>query len=181
MVTDPFLNHHNLQCITPCYLPLMQVLGKSRTRYNGFPAKCGISRTAYASFGLFRPKVLFRPTAVYAKKVANQSYQTYQSPSIDLGRTVSRFLFYPVIYLLDLPPGKERAALLSLRTLRYTWSFWSWCRHRRMSPYGVVSSCLAVSPLPQWGGLFSVTAFIRLLPSVLSTAGCLFQSGLSSV
>ena len=30
------------------------------------------------------------------------------------------------------------------------------------------------------GGLFSVTAFIRLLPSVLSTAGCSFQSGLSS-
>ena len=30
------------------------------------------------------------------------------------------------------------------------------------------------------GGLFSVTAFIRLLPSVLSTAGRPFQSGLSS-
>ena len=30
------------------------------------------------------------------------------------------------------------------------------------------------------GGLFSVTAFIRLLPSVLSTAGCSTQSGLSS-
>ena len=30
------------------------------------------------------------------------------------------------------------------------------------------------------GGLFSVTAFIRLLPSVLSTAGCPTQSGLSS-
>ena len=30
------------------------------------------------------------------------------------------------------------------------------------------------------GGLFSVTASIRLLPSVLSTAGCPFQSGLSS-
>ena len=30
------------------------------------------------------------------------------------------------------------------------------------------------------GVLFSVTAFIRLLPSVLSTAGCPFQSGLSS-
>ena len=30
------------------------------------------------------------------------------------------------------------------------------------------------------GGLFSVTAFIRLLPSVLSTAGCPSQSGLSS-
>ena len=96
-----------------------------------------------------------------------------------LGRTVSRFLFYSAIYLLDLPPGKERAALLSLRTLRYTWSFWSWCRHHYMSPYNVVSSCLAVSPLP-FGGLFSVTAFIRLLPSVLSTAGCPFQSGLSS-
>ena len=65
-----------------------------------------------------------------------------------LGRTVSRFLFYSAIYLLDLPPGKERAALLSLRTLRYTWSFWSWCRHRHMSPYNVVSSYLAVSPLP---------------------------------
>ena len=38
----------------------------------------------------------------------------------NIGRTVSRFLFYPVIYLLDLPPGKERAALLSLRTFRYT-------------------------------------------------------------
>ena len=102
------------------------------------------------------------------------------SPSCAIGRTVSRFLFYPVIYLLDLPPGKERAALLSLRTLRYTWSFWSWCRHHYMSPYNVVSSYLAVSPLPLTGGLFSVTAFIRLLPSVLSTAGCPFQSGLSS-
>ena len=30
------------------------------------------------------------------------------------------------------------------------------------------------------GGLFSVAAFIRLLPSVLSTAGCSAQSGLSS-
>ena len=30
------------------------------------------------------------------------------------------------------------------------------------------------------GGLFSVTAFIKLLPSVLSTAGCPVQSGLSS-
>ena len=29
----------------------------------------------------------------------------------DIGRTVSRFLFYPVIYLRSLPPGKERAAL----------------------------------------------------------------------
>ena len=97
-----------------------------------------------------------------------------------LGRTVSRFLFYSAIYLLDLPPGKERAALLSLRTLRYTWSFWPWCRHHYMSPYNVVSSYLAVSSLP-CGGLFSVTAFIRLLPSVLSTAGCPCQSGLSSI
>ena len=96
-----------------------------------------------------------------------------------IGRTVSRFLFYSVIYLLDLPPGKRRAALLSLRTFRYTWSFWPWCRHHRMSPYDVVSSYLAVSPLP-CGGLFSVTACIKLLPSVLSTAGCPFQSGLSS-
>ena len=96
-----------------------------------------------------------------------------------IGRTVSRFLFYLVIYLLDLPPGKGRAALLSLRTLRYTWSFWPWCRHHRMSPYDVVSSYLAVSPLP-CGGLFSVTACIKLLPSVLSTAGRPFQSGLSS-
>ena len=30
------------------------------------------------------------------------------------------------------------------------------------------------------GGLFSVTASIRLLPSVIYTAGCPFQSGLSS-
>ena len=30
------------------------------------------------------------------------------------------------------------------------------------------------------GGLFSVTACKRLLPSVISTAGCPFQSGLSS-
>ena len=42
-----------------------------------------------------------------------------QSPG-EIGRTVSRFLFYLVIYLLDLPPGKERAALLSVRTFRYT-------------------------------------------------------------
>ena len=27
------------------------------------------------------------------------------------GETVSRFLFYPVIYLRNLPPDKERAAL----------------------------------------------------------------------
>ena len=68
-------------------------------------------------------------------------------PSV-IGRTVSRFLFYSVIYLLDLPPGKGRVTLLPLRTFRYTWSFWFWCRHRHMSPHDVVSSCLAVSPLP---------------------------------
>ena len=28
-----------------------------------------------------------------------------------IGGTISRFLFYPVIYLRNLPPGKERAAL----------------------------------------------------------------------
>ena len=65
-----------------------------------------------------------------------------------IGRTVSRFLFYLVIYLRNLPPGKERVALLSMRTFRYTWSCWSWCRHRHMSPYDVVSSYLAVSSLP---------------------------------
>ena len=97
-----------------------------------------------------------------------------------IGRTVSRFLFYLVIYLRNLPPGIERVALLPLRVFQYTWSCWSWCRHRRMSPHGVVSSCLTVSPLPLSGGLFSVTAFIRLLPSVLSTAGYSAQSGLSS-
>ena len=32
-------------------------------------------------------------------------------PVKDIGRIVSRFLFYPVIYLRSLPPGKERAAL----------------------------------------------------------------------
>ena len=77
-------------------------------------------------------------------------------------------------------PRKRAGSPVSLRKLRYTWSFWPWCRHRHMSPYNVVSSYLAVSPLPSSGGLFSVTAFIRLLPSVLSTAGCPFQSGLSS-
>ena len=90
----------------------------------------------------------------------------------------SRFLFYSAIYLLDLPPGKERAALLSLRTLRYTWSFWSWCRHRRMSPHGVVSSCLAVSPLPFAGrsvfcyGIHKITpicAFHSRLPFPVRT------------
>ena len=65
-----------------------------------------------------------------------------------IGRTISRLLFYLVIYLRNLPPGNERAAHLSLRTFQYTWSCWSWCRHRHMSPYNVVSSCLAVSPLP---------------------------------
>ena len=65
-----------------------------------------------------------------------------------IGRTISRFLFYLVIYLRNLHPGNERAAHLSLRTFQYTWSCWSWCRHRHMSPYNVVSSCLAVSPLP---------------------------------
>ena len=49
----------------------MQVLGKSRTRGNGFPAKYAISRTAYASFDHFRPKVLFKPTAYNTKKVTN--------------------------------------------------------------------------------------------------------------
>ena len=45
-------------------------------------------------------------------------------------------------------------------------------RRRELLPHGFT---LAFS-----GGLFSVTAFIRLLPSVLSTAGRPFQSGLSS-
>ena len=45
-------------------------------------------------------------------------------------------------------------------------------RRRKLLPHGFT---LTLS-----GGLFSVTAFIRLLPSVLSTAGCPFQSGLSS-
>ena len=45
-------------------------------------------------------------------------------------------------------------------------------RRRELLPRGFT--------LTRTGGLFSVTAFIRLLPSVLSTAGCPFQSGLSS-
>ena len=45
-------------------------------------------------------------------------------------------------------------------------------RRRELLPHGFT--------LTLAGGLFSVTAFIRLLPSVLSTAGCPFQSGLSS-
>ena len=77
----------------------------------------------------------------------NKKGQRNADPLI-IGRTVSRFLFYSVIYLLDLPPGKGRVTLLPLRTFRYTWSFWFWCRHRYMSPYNVVSSYLAVSPLP---------------------------------
>ena len=46
-------------------------------------------------------------------------------------------------------------------------------RRRELLPHGFT--------LTLAGGLFSVTACIRLLPSVLSTAGCLVQSGLSSV
>ena len=45
-------------------------------------------------------------------------------------------------------------------------------RRRELLPRGFT--------LTRTGGLFSVTAFIRLLPSVLSTAGCPSQSGLSS-
>ena len=45
-------------------------------------------------------------------------------------------------------------------------------RRRELLPHGFT--------LTLAGGLFSVTAFIRLLPSVLSTAGRPFQSGLSS-
>ncbi len=45
-------------------------------------------------------------------------------------------------------------------------------RRRELLPRGFT---LALS-----GGLFSVTAFIRLLPSALSAAGCPCQSGLSS-
>ena len=45
-------------------------------------------------------------------------------------------------------------------------------RRRELLPHGFT---LTLS-----GGLFSVTAFIRLLPSVLSTAGRSLQSGLSS-
>ena len=52
----------------------------------------------------------------------NKKRVTAVWPSLymNIGRTVSRFLFYLVIYLLDLPPGKERAALLPLRAFRYT-------------------------------------------------------------
>ena len=45
-------------------------------------------------------------------------------------------------------------------------------RRRELLPHGFT---LALA-----GGLFSVTAFMKLLPSVLSTAGRPFQSGLSS-
>ena len=45
-------------------------------------------------------------------------------------------------------------------------------RRRKLLPHGFT--------LTLAGGLFSVTAFIRLLPSVLSTAGRPSQSGLSS-
>ena len=45
-------------------------------------------------------------------------------------------------------------------------------RRRELLPRGFI--------LTLAGGLFSVTAFIKLLPSVLSTAGCPIQSGLSS-
>ena len=52
------------------------------------------------------------------------------------------------------------------------------------SPSYVAIRCRELLPrgftLTLSGGLFSVTAFIKLLPSVLSTAGCPIQSGLSS-
>ena len=57
----------------------------------------------------------------FVLQVRNSKNRVGGKPTLcAIGRTVSRFLFYPVIYLLDLPPGKGRAALLSLRTLRYT-------------------------------------------------------------
>ncbi len=92
-----------------------------------------------------------------------------------IGRTVSRFLFYPVIYLRNLPPGKERAALsipaeafimpvyMVLLVLVPSPPYVA-IRRRELLPRGFT--------LTLAGGLFSVTAFIRLLPSVLSTAGC---------
>ena len=60
-------------------------------------------------------------------------------------------VFEFVIYLRNLPPGKERAALIC----RYIWS----CRPvggtHCMLPCSVVSSCLAFSPLPsEEGGSF---------------------------
>ena len=98
------------------------------------------------------------------------------------GGTVSRFLFYPVIYLRNLPPGKERAALsirlglimpvyMVLQALVPSPPYVA-IQRRELLPHGFT--------LTLAGGLFSVTASIRLLPSVLSTAGRPFLSGLSS-
>ena len=99
------------------------------------------------------------------------------------GGTVSRFLFYPVIYLRNLPPDKSGSLFLLCHD------------DKAMSVYMVLQalvpspSCVATGRrelLPRGftltlaGGLFSVTASIRLLPSVLSTAGYPFLSGLSS-
>ena len=84
-------------------------------------------------------------------------------------------VFESVIYLRNLPPGIERAALIC----RYIWSCRFRGRLREMSPFLLVGSCPTVSPLP-FGGLFSVTAFVRLLPPALSAADRPTLSGLSS-
>ena len=77
-------------------------------------------------------------------------------------------------------PRKERAALLSLRTLRYIWFCRSRCRHRRMSPYCVVSSYLAVSSLPFAGRFVFCYGIHKITPICAFHSELPFLSGLSS-
>ncbi len=81
----------------------------------------------------------------------NEKRMLFAASSRLSGGTVSRFLFYPVIYLRNLPPGKGGQPFRfrpKKESCQYTWSCRPWCRHRHMSPYGVVSPYLTVSPLP---------------------------------
>ncbi len=73
------------------------------------------------------------------------------------GRTVSRILFWLVIYLRNLPPGSWRATL----DCRYIWSCRSRCRTPTVSPQTVVSSCLAFSPLLRPGRSRGRTRYLR--------------------
>ena len=73
------------------------------------------------------------------------------------GRTVSRILFWLVIYLRNLPPGSGRATL----DCRYIWSCRSRCRTPTVSPQTVVSSCLAFSPLLRPGRSRGRTRYLR--------------------
>ena len=87
-----------------------------------------------------------------------------------------------ICHLSSQPTPRKRAGspFVPERTFRYTWSCWSWCRHRHMSPYNVVSSCLAVSSLPPKRRFVFCYGIHKITPICAFHSGLPYLSGLSS-